>query len=471
MDDLFKSLDFEDFIEKSTHDDMTYKTFNFTSFPHPENETQFNLGDLIKILSNLTAKNSVSSAHRSAEILSKPETIVTLVLCFLAFCVNMISICATCNIPNGLTTHSKLIISLATSDILVTISVFAHLIIKMFNQPLNPLSTSSSERLSSSCQFAFVSSLNIMAHLISLLNLLMMAIDHYFAIMRPLHYIYIMNKRNGFILIFIMWLLATMGGFLNFLTGIASFSNHPNSYMNYCEYIMYNDFYGDYLVIACTFLCLISICFIYLRIYCEVKRITNRIQILQYDEEHSSKTLVTTLLIIGTFVVCWIPIISFNLVIIIQLNLDFASVKKTFKVLLLANKYLYALLLVNSICDPVIYAVRLREVQLGYFRFLKKTRELLKKRKPKRKFSRCVIHSQIETEPTCGIEEYHMELSNCLPAIDNVQTGYSEDTEKLNSISDTHDIYNEYSENSISNNCAETEISLLTNDVQCRSVT
>jgi hypothetical protein len=85
---------------------------------------------------------------------------------------------------NGLTTHSKLIISLATSDILVTISVFAHLIIKMFNQPLNPLSTSSSERLSSSCQFAFVSSLNIMAHLISLFNLLMMAIDHYFAIMR-----------------------------------------------------------------------------------------------------------------------------------------------------------------------------------------------------------------------------------------------------------------------------------------------
>jgi hypothetical protein len=46
-----------------------------------------------------------------------------------------------------------------------------------------------------------------------------------------------------------------------------------------------------------------------------------------------------------------------------------------------------------------------------------------KKRKPKRRFSRCVIHSQIETERTCGIEEYHMELSNCLPAIDKVQTG------------------------------------------------
>jgi hypothetical protein len=43
-----------------------------------------------------------------------------------------------------------------------------------------------------------------------------------------------------------------------------------------------------------------------------------------------------------------------------------------------------------------------------------------------------------------------MELSNCLPAIDKVQTGYSEDTQKLNSISDTHDIHNEYSENSIS---------------------
>lgn len=431
MDDLFKSIDFGNFVDRTTGTDNTeessFTTFNYTTFHQVENVTQFNIGDFINFLNNLTANNTIDPFRRSAEILSKPDTIITLILCSLAFCINTVSICATYNIPNGLTTHSKLIISLASSDILVTISVFAHLMIKMFNPLQNPLLTSSAERLPSSCQFAFVSSLNIMAHLISLLNLLLMAIDHYVAIMRPLHYIYIMNKRNGCITIIVVWLLAIIGGFLNFFTGIASFSNRSSKYLNYCEYIMYNDFYGDYLVIACTFLCLISIIFIYLRIYCEVKRITNRIQILRYDEEHNSKTLITTLLIIGTFAICWIPIISFNLVIIIQIHLDIESVKKTFKFLLLANKYLYALLLVNSICDPVIYAVRLREVQLGYFKFLKKTRELLKKKKHTRRFSRCV--TQIETERTIGIEENPSDSAFSFRVVNNVED-FTEDTSK-----------------------------------------
>jgi hypothetical protein len=84
---------------------------------------------------------------------------------------------------------------------------------------------------------------------------------------------------------------------------------------------------------------------------------------------YNAKTLVTTLLIIGTFVLCWIPLFTFQTILLIQVHINRDAVIKTLKSLILANKYLYMLLLVNSICDPIIYAVRLKEVQLGYKRF------------------------------------------------------------------------------------------------------
>ena len=302
---------------------------------------------------------------------SKPETIITILLCTVAFILNVFAICGTYNIPNGLTTHSKLIISLAVSDLLIVISVFAHLLSKVLHEPLNPFTATADERMSIACSFAFISSLNITAHLISLLNLLMMAVDHYLAIIKPYQYTFLLNKRNGIIIIVIMWCVALVGGFINFFTGIGSFKDNEKQKMNYCEYIMYNDFHGDYLVIACTFLSLLSIIFIYLRIYYEVRQMNKRLTLLTFNKEHNAKTLVTTLLIIGTFVLCWIPLFTFQIILLIQVHINRDAVIKTLKSLILANKYLYMLLLVNSICDPIIYAVRLKEVQLGYKRFCK----------------------------------------------------------------------------------------------------
>ncbi|XP_033763039.1 melanocortin receptor 5-like [Pecten maximus] len=317
-------------------------------------------------LTNLQPQN----LHERAEvILSQPETILILVLSFLALLVNTLSICATANIPRGFTTHSKLIISLALSDILITLSVFVHVLNKVFNSAQLPPLMKPNERLTSSCMFALINGLNTMAHLISLLNLLAMAIDHYVAVLQPLYYNTILSRIKCNIIIAFLWSLAFIGGFCNFLTGLGS-SKDRARYLNYCEVIMYNDFHGEYLIMITTFICLVSIVFIYLRIYCEVKAIHNRLTPLQKDSFHNKKSQITTLLIIGTFIICWLPTCIFQIVMVIQIQVNRQMVQKLFVTLLRANKYLYALLLLNCVCDPIIYAVRLRDVQMGYYRLL-----------------------------------------------------------------------------------------------------
>ncbi|XP_033762880.1 adenosine receptor A2b-like [Pecten maximus] len=328
-----------------------------TQFSHVINATSW---------TNLQPQN----LHERAEvILSQPETILILVLSFLALLVNTLSICATASIPHGLTTHSKLIISLALSDILVTLSVFIHVLNKVFNPAKVPPQLDPDERLTSSCMFALINGLNTMAHLISLLNLLAMAIDHYIAVLQPLYYNTILSRIKGNIMIALLWILAIIGGFCNFLTGIRKYKDLA-LYMNYCEVIMYNDFHGEYLIMITTFICLVSISFIYLRIYCEVKAINSRLTYLQKDNFHNKKSLITTLLIIGTFILCWLPTCIFQIAMVIQVHVNREMVKKLFVALLRANKYLYALLLLNSVCDPIIYAVRLKDVQMGYYRLL-----------------------------------------------------------------------------------------------------
>lgn len=57
---------------------------------------------------------------------------------------------------------------------------------------------------------------------------------------------------------------------------------------------------------------------------------------------------------------------------VLQVQVDKPTVQRLYATFLRANRYLNALLLLNSLCDPIIYAFRLRDVQLGYRRLFRK---------------------------------------------------------------------------------------------------
>jgi len=85
----------------------------------------------------------------------------------------------------------------------------------------------------------------------------------------------------------------------------------------------------------------------------------------------SVRGLYTTLIIVGTFIVCWMPYCLFVCIITALLYIDSDAMVNTVSLYRLFNYldfYLYDLILLNCVIDPFIYAVRMREVQTGYRR-------------------------------------------------------------------------------------------------------
>lgn len=336
------------------------------------NSTSFDLRNLTKNLwPSLQPYNWQEQAEK---ILQQPEYVVMLILCVFALIANIISIIATCHVKHSLTTHLKLIINLGVSDILIVFSILILIMNKIFNTPLPIAITEPSERLLNSCFYATVNSTYIMSFLIALSNLLAMAMDHYIAIMMPLRYPRILSKRRGYLLIGVLWLLAALGGFSNFIIGAVGYK--PQKVFNFCEYIMYDNYHAEFLIFGVTIICLFGIVFIYTRIYFEVKKIQAKTRHVPNYTLHNNKAIITTLVIIGTFIICWLPNCIFQITMIAQIHLNNKVVYKLFDTFLLISKYLHILQLTNCIIDPIIYAVRLKIVKTGYRNFLKRLREM-----------------------------------------------------------------------------------------------
>ncbi|XP_046333420.1 melanocortin receptor 3-like [Haliotis rufescens] len=306
--------------------------------------------------------------ERAQLILSQPVAIISLILCFLAIVANCFSILATMLGPNGMVTHNKLIVSLGLSDILLSFSVVSHTINKVLI-PYPHKDSTQQEVLTFYCMTIFAFALYTMATIISLLNLFAMAVDHYVAIMKPLHYAAYLSRARGNCFIVTIWMLAIFCGFSVFLSDIRNYGKRD---LNYCHYLKKRDFQGEYLIIAVAFLCLLTILYTYLRIYIEVRRVHRQGPSARMDYVRNRKALFTTLVIIGTFAVCWLPTCLMQIILTIQAKLSPQSIIKHFGVLFRLQRYLNCLILVNTLCDPIVYAVRLRDVQLGYRRIFQK---------------------------------------------------------------------------------------------------
>ncbi|XP_052803958.1 melanocortin receptor 5-like [Mya arenaria] len=336
---------------------------------------QLNSSDLdLDVLRNLTGEfplwpslQPYSPREKAERLLQQPEYIVILLLCLVALVTNIVSIVATCHIRGSLTMHLKLIINLAASDILIVFSILILIINKIFNTPPE-VGSKPEDRLLNACFFASVNSVNIMSYLIALLNLFAMALDHYIAIMMPLRYKHLMSKKRGYVFISLLWIIATIGGFSNFFIGFIGYERHE--LFNFCEYIMDDSYHGEMLIFGVTIVCLFAIVVIYTRIFFEVKKIQALAMLVPNYSLHNNKAMITTLVIIGAFTICWLPNCIFQITMIAQIQFNKKIVYKLFSKLLLISKYLHILQLANCTADPIIYAVRLKVVQTGYRNFL-----------------------------------------------------------------------------------------------------
>ena len=208
--------------------------------------------------------------QRANIILGKPERIIALILGTFAVTANILSLIVICKLYRMIETHSShlaFIISLAVSDMLFCLSVMFHIINKVVNPVYYPAHGPYHKRLQSRCAYFIIKCLNTTAINMTLLNLPRMAIDHYVAILKPLHYQRILSKRRYVVMITGFWTVALLCGFSDFFSVFPDWDQWKlyEEKFNLCEFVFLSPYQEEYTVFPLAAICLCTMVFSYVR--------------------------------------------------------------------------------------------------------------------------------------------------------------------------------------------------------------
>ncbi|XP_045189542.2 adrenocorticotropic hormone receptor-like [Mercenaria mercenaria] len=299
----------------------------------------------------VTPNISVNATETTEGLLSNPIELVSFTLSILGIIANVTAIFATVKVPNYKTTHSKLIVSLCVSDGLVLIAIPLKYILDTFSD------------LFGDCKNLYKPILYI-ALIATQINLLAMALDHYIAIMRPLHHRRLMSNFRGNFIVMIIWVFSITAGLLEFIIGLLMKAESGDT-KSVCTIILIDQYDLEIFIIGFIFVVLFIIVIIYTRIYMQLKSHV----LVGIPRKQTSKALVTTVLLIGTFTLCWAPMGIFQIYMNFLYKTDVFYLIDHLEALLLVNRILLIILQLNSLIDPLIYAIRLPQVRTGCHAF------------------------------------------------------------------------------------------------------
>ena len=327
---------------------ISNKEASYSQFIIHENEIQGNSTSnpgLSNTENNYGPTTINTVAQKAADIFSDPVEALTLGVCLVGVIANGASITAVNKIRQKMTTHLKLIISLCMSDALILLaylSLYAAYIFTNWHY----------------CTKAVVRLTGDIAILATLLNLFVMALDHYGAIIKPLLYKQKMTNIKGNCAVLIVWFISILGGLTEVFTAIGQGGS-------ICFVIIDGNYYIEMFIIGFIFFVLIAICFLYGRIYCCIRKaipLRERASHHNHTSSGSIKALMTTALFVGTFILLWTPFALFSILVYTD-NINSVGNGDT---IFLINNILYLFLLLNACFDPIIYAVRLPTVERGF---------------------------------------------------------------------------------------------------------
>ena len=262
---------------------------------------------------------------RAVAMFSKSSTVVAVILGIMALFGNITSLLALTQISRRLSSYIYIIISLALSDIVITVTMMLSIVHKIIHPAYYPGFGPENARLTSRCMFVCIKAVNTMALTSTLLNALAMALDHYVAILRPMHHQIILTKRRIALMITGLWMLSALIGFSDYFSGLYNYSDYSNKY-NYCEYIYLTKYQEEYPVFGIAIICLLVMIYVYTKIYITVRRH----QRSEFRQMHKNKkAMITTVLLLGSFVLCWLPICLFQITmsILTQTNFNYVETR------------------------------------------------------------------------------------------------------------------------------------------------
>lgn len=189
-------------------------------------------------------------------------------------------------------------------------------------------------------------------------HLLALAFNHYIGILRPLHYATLITRGRVLTAIIFLWGVPILFFFLYFLAAGGFLSSEcPITFLQRSTFRR--------VVATLFFIPLVCMFFTYSHIFVIIRR-----QQKGFRASHNStqlkgnvKAIVTTLLILGTYVIGWMPgLISY---ILICSDCAFQGEDFTVESRLSMNVTANTLIILKCLVDPVIYAARMPEIQLA----------------------------------------------------------------------------------------------------------
>lgn len=152
------------------------------------------------------------------------------------------------------------------------------------------------------------------------LSLMLMALDHYAAIVKPLHYERIMNNNKSSIYIVTVCIVSVIFGFSNIWIGYFVYIHQthykPSEKISFIHIVLnlvrISGYSSEWFTMLLQALCISCMTYAYVCVYIEVRKqqmfmIRHSIQNTQLKHQKNNQALVTTICILSTFILFTLP--------------------------------------------------------------------------------------------------------------------------------------------------------------------
>ncbi|XP_011877478.1 PREDICTED: trace amine-associated receptor 4-like isoform X1 [Vollenhovia emeryi] len=213
--------------------------------------------------------------------------------------------------------------------------------------------------------------------IITVFHLMALAINHYLGILRPLHYLTILTYRNTTILLVLLWVLpiSFFALYFNLIEndGFQSEGCRTHTFLSHKQFrtLFSSLFFGPFALMIC----------IYVHIFYIVKR--HQATRLRFRRAGSSararasealrsnsrqmarnvKAIHTTLYILGSFVIGWMPGVTMYMLVCNDCVLQLRGVSA--RVMFFIYAIINGLIILKTLVNPIIYAARMHEIKIA----------------------------------------------------------------------------------------------------------
>lgn len=284
---------------------------------------------------------------------------IMLVMCLISILENCWILLAACFVKRSMSPTLCFNVSLAGADAYASLVISVGLVLNNVIPMLTGINVD--EQLE--CLVLTTEGFRVGGMISSVLHLLGLAINHYIGIANPLHYQSIVTRRVTLWTIALTWILPLAFNMIYFSLVKDEGYQRPT-----CDSFIFLLSRTYRIIIASMFfLPLVAMVIIYVHILVIIrhhrKGVLESTQTEQTRQQMKSniKAVVTTLLILGTYVIGWMPAVIVFITICLDCMINFTEVNPL--VLTVTNVTSNCLIIIKSLVDPIVYAARIHEVQ------------------------------------------------------------------------------------------------------------